>query len=259
MPIIKFKTRDEIPEGLKGTETEADGGFTVKVVAQSKLDEFRDNNTALAQERDALKNKVAAYAALGDDPAKLGTEVAALRAVDQQVKDGKLKGSDAVDAAVAARLQASKEDFERQLRESATRAAAAEKAAADAVNELKRSIIDRAVTQAVLDKDSGLNPAALPDILTRAYNTYVVGEGNKLVAKNGDNVIYGADGATPMQPKEWLGKLVQEAPHFAKPSAGGGATGGEGGQKFAGMSQEAFLKLPAAERMAKFRAAQAGK
>jgi len=259
MPTITFKTRDEIPEGLKGTETEANGVFTVKVVSQAKLDEFRDNNLAIARERDELKNKVAAYASLGDDPAKVASEYAALKAIDQQVKDGKLKGTDAIEQTVNQRLQSAREEYERKIREAADRAAAAESKALEADTKLKRSIIDRAVTQAVLDKDSGLNPAALPDILTRAYATYVVGEGDKLVAKNGDVVIYGSDGISPMQPKEWLGKLVQEAPHFAKPSAGGGATGGEAGKQFGGLSQEAFNKLPPAERIAKYRAAQAGK
>lgn len=255
MPDIKFKTRDEIPEGLKGTEKEADGGFVVKVVAQSKLDEFRDNNLAIARERDEYKNKVTAYAALGDDPAKLADELSALRTVDQSVKDGKLKGSDAIAAEVSARLKAQEDGYKTQIGNLTKERDAAAAARAESDAKFKRSIIDRAVTEAVLAKDSGLNPAALPDILTRAYGTYVVGDGDKLVAKNGDTIIYGADGVNPMQPNEWLKKLGESAPHFLKPSAGGGAAGSEGSGKFAGMSQEAFLKLSPSERITKYREA----
>jgi len=95
------------------------------------------------------------------------------------------------------------------------------------------------------------NPAALPDILSRAASTFVVQPDGSIIPKRGDTVVYGADGVTPMTVKEWLTKLVQEAAYLGKPSTGGGANGtvpGGAGQKY-GMSDAAFNALPAQERI----------
>jgi hypothetical protein len=100
-----------------------------------------------------------------------------------------------------------------------------------------------------MSKDSGANPEALPDILSRASRTFTVTEKGQVVAMDGDAVLYGADGATPMSPREWLGKVIEEAPYLSKSSAGGGAAGNRGDEKFGGMSADEFNKLSPQRRM----------
>lgn len=259
MPDIKYTKKEDIPEGLREFAKEADGGFIVAVVPKSKLDEFRDNNLTIARERDELKNKVIAYAEMvGDDPVKARETVATLKAIDQQVKDGKLKGSEAIEAEVNRRVAETKSNFENQLAQAGARLTEATAKAGDFENKFKRSTVDREITNAVLHPESGINPAALPDVLTRAYGFYTVQEDGRLVAKQGDNVVYGADGVTPMPPKEWLSKVLEQAPYLGKQSAGGGASGASGKTSYGGLSQTDFDKLPAVDRLTLARTA-AGK
>lgn len=249
MPKLTYDSKDAIPEGFADFAKEEDGKWSIDVVPKGKLDGFRENNISLSKERDSLKDLLDSVKKVtGDDLDKLADELAELRAVDQQVKDGKLKGSSAVEAEVANRLKAAKEEYERQVASKAQEATAL-KAERDETNmKLANSYVSSAVTQAVLASDSALNPEAMPDILTRAGKVFVV-ENDKLVAKKDGAVIYGADGVSPLSPKEWLNKLVEEAPYLAKPSHGGGAAGGEKKGAPGGLTKEAFNKLPPAERI----------
>lgn len=257
MPDIKFKTKDEIPEELRGDAKEVDGGFAVNVVPKARLDEFRDKNIAVMQERDGLKAKVTLYASLvGEDPEKFKGELESLRSVEQQVKDGKLTASKSIDEEVSRRLNEGKAGYETQIRTLATERDNERRAREQSETKFRRSIIDREITSAALSGEAGINPSALTDILTRAHAVFHVGENDALVPKKGDTIIYGSDGVNPMAPKEWLKKLVQEAPHFAKPSSGGGAAGGSNAE-FGGMSQEAFLKLSPTARLDLARKAKA--
>lgn len=249
MADLKFASKDEVPEDLRDYAKEDNGKWVVSVAPKAKLTEFRDNNISLAQERDRLKAANEVFAKLGDDPEKLAREMAELRETAQLVKDGKLKGSDAVEAAVAERVKAAKEAFDAQRVDLATKLSASEARAKEIDGKYRRSIVDREITNAVLAEDSGINPAALPDVLARAYSTYQVTDEGKLVAKNGDTVVYGQDGVTPMKPKEWLGKVLENSPYLGKQSAGGGANGGDGKGAKHGMSDAEFDKLSPVEKI----------
>lgn len=258
MPEIKFKTKDAFPEGLRELAVEKDGEFVVDVVPKSKLDEFRNNNITLSQENVGLKNKVEALSTIvGDDPEKFKSELSDLRTVSQQVKDGKLKGSTEITAELERRTAEMKNGYETQLRELGGKLQTSEKAFGDLKTEFDRSKIDQLVTSAVLAEDSGINPAALHDVLTRAHGVYRVNKDGKVVAMQGDTVIYGADGVTPLPPKEWLGKVIAEAPYLAKSSAGGGANGGNV-SKDGGFNSPEFQKLPPAERIKRYRQSAKG-
>lgn len=255
MALITYSARADIPEDLAEFAKEADGKFTVDVGPKAKINEFRDNNIALKQERDGLKAKLEVFSGLGDDPSKVLDELKTLREVDQLVKDGKLKGSDAITAEVERRLKETREKHEAQIRDLTNKVGAAEQKATQADQKWRVSVLDQRITNAVLAEDSNVNPAALPDILSRARSLYSVSDDGKLVPKQGDTVVYGADG-DPMQPKEWLTKVVQDAPYLGKSSAGGGADGGTG-KEFGGMSQEAWNKLSPEQRISLHRQAQA--
>lgn len=249
MPKLTYDNKAAIPEGFEEFAKEEDGKFVIDVVPKGKLDSFRENNINLSKERDALTAQMEQVNKItGGDLQKLQGELDKLRAVDQQVKDGKLKGSDAVEAEVTKRVQASREEYERQVGEKAKelQEATAER---DALRtDLTKTRVDSAVTMAAMAADSVVNTAALPDVLTRAHKLFTY-EGDKLVAKKDGAVIYGQDGVTPLQPNEWLGKLVEEAPYLAKPSQGGGAAGGSNKNVPGGLSSDDFNKLPAQERI----------
>lgn len=252
MPDIKYASQDAIPEGLRdyATKDEASGEFVVKVAPAAKLAEFRDNNTNLLKERDQLKNVVSRFSSVvGENPDEFAEELTRLRQVDQSVKDGKLKGNEAVEREVNTRVKQMEESYQEQIKKLSNDLQAVAQERQSAEQKYRSSVLDREITNAVLAKDSGANPEALPDILARASRVFSVNEKGQVIAMDGDAVIYGSDGVSPMGAREWLGKVIEEAPYLSKASAGGGAAGNRGDEKFGGMAEAEFLKLPPQKRM----------
>lgn len=261
MPNITFDTLESVPEGLREYAKVVDGKHVVEVVPGVKLDEFRTNNVNLSKARDELAATLGKLKPhIGESVEEFLTRLKELETTAAQVKDGKLKGTDAIEAEVNNRVSTMKTGYENQLTEAARRAAEAEQRAAAADEKFNRSIVERGVTEAVVNEKSGALPSALHDILTRAYRVFQVAESGKLVAKDGDAIIYGADGVSPMTPMEWMTKLRTEAPHLFKGSNGGGATGNAGSKaEYGGMTEAAFKALPAAQRLAIYHANKAKK
>lgn len=251
MPVITFESKDKIPEGLQDHANEENGVFLINVVPKAKLDEFRENNISLAEERDRLKSTVDRFSAIGsiEQLEELNTELETLRDLDQKVKDGKLKPGDDFERELENRVRSMRESLEAQLAE-------AEKRNKEQASQIKAgderynsTIIERHVTDAALKEGSGVNTSAIPDILARARSVFKVNENGEVVPMRGDTIIYGEDGATPMTSAEWLGSLKKDAPHFFKDNSGGGAGGSDDTKYPNGMSKEEFNKLPASERL----------
>ena len=253
MPELIYDSIDQVPEGLKDDAKKNDNGqFVVKVVAQAKLDEFRATNITVSKARDdlaAILGKVKPF--IGEDPDAFVARLTELEGIATKVKDGSLKGSDAITTEVDNRVKAMRDDFQRQLSEQAQKAALAEGKSSDWEKRFHRTIVDRAVTDAVVNPASGALPDALEDILQRASNVFSVTNDNKIVAKDGEATRYGSDGATPMTPLEWLSDLRKKAPYLFKGSSGGGANG-NGGDKFSstlGLAPAEFAKLSPEARL----------
>lgn len=252
MPDIVFESEEKIPEGLREYAKKLeDGTVVVKVAPAVKLDEFRNKNIELSKERDTLTDFVSkAKPVFGDDLDAFQAEIAELRKTAQLVKDGKLQGSAEVEAEILRRVESMKKNFESQLSEKAKEAADAKKQVNLIDSKYRQTKIDRYVTDAVLDDKNGADPRALNDILKHAYNVFKVREDESIVPMEGEAIIYGSDGATPMTPSEWLAKLREGAPYFFKNSNGGGATGGQGPKKIGNLSKEDFDKLSGAQKLA---------
>lgn len=255
MATLTYASKNEVPSDLQEFAKEQDGKWIVDVAPRAKLTEFRDKNIEAFKERDALKDQIAAYAALGNDPTKVVEELKALREQDKLVKDGKLKTSDAVQRGIDDGVKAKESAWQAMIDAAEAKAAAAVQAATVATSKYRDGILVQRITNAVLADDSNVNPTALPDVLSRARSLFQVTDEEKLVAKRGDTVVYGADG-DPMQPKEWLTKVLAEAPYLSKTASGGGAIGSEE-KVYGGMSKEAFNKLTPEERLTIARAAKA--
>ena len=244
MPNITFASLEEVPDGLKEHAKQTDGKFVINVVPEARLIEFRENNIRISQERDGLASIFGKLKPIvGDDIDGFMTQHGELSRIAQQVKDGKLQASDAIATEVENRVAQMKTGYESQLVQKSTEAATWQTKAADAETKFNRSIIERAVTDAVVSEKSGANPGALSDIITRANRVFQVGADGKLIAKDGEAIIYGADGTSPMTPMEWMGKLRNEAPYLFKNSNGGGASGGNSANGLGGLSQADIAKL----------------
>jgi hypothetical protein len=254
MPDVTFSNLDLIPvelqEGLKPND---DGTYVINLVPNSKLKEFRDNNVTISKERDDLKLANAGFLKIvGNDAAAFSTELISLRETNQKVQDGQLtdKGdiAETVKARVAEQVESMKKSYEDQLKIVGVELASAKELGTIAETKFKRTLIDRAITEAVLDEQSGANPQALAPILRDAYEIFVVEDDGSVVPKNGDAIIYGNNGTDPMTSSEWLDKLKAKSPFYFKPSKGGGGGGGDN-KNLGGFSREDFNKLSPQQKL----------
>lgn len=250
MPILSYESLEAVPEGLKDDAKEDGDKFTVNVTPMSKLEEFRNNNNTLLKKENDYKAALEGFGEIvGDDIEAFKAELSEMKALKQQHEDGKFKGNDAVQAEVTKRVTAVNEDHKAQLAEFGKKLQEAERRGDAAEKSLDDSKIDRAITEAVMHKESGMRSEAIQDIMTRARDVWSVDKDTgKLIATNGETTLYGADGVTLMTPLEWMAKVRETAPHLAIPSEGGGAAGGSD-TNLGGMSSDDFQKQDPTERI----------
>lgn len=112
---------------------------------------------------------------------------------------------------------------------------------------------DATLSSAVRDAaiKAGVEPTAVDDIVLRAKASGfgVDDDGNPVMLDGKGEPVIGKDGASKLQPLEWVEGLREKAPHLWPKAAGGGAGGG--GQ--APDSKKKFAELTEAERTALYR------
>lgn len=252
MPILQFDTLDLVPEGLREHAKPVEGTdkVSVNVIPQAKIDEFRDNNIKLSKERDELLAQLEPLKGIvGDDAAAFAASLEELRATSQRVKDGELKEGRAIEEALTKRTEELRRSLEERIQAEGKEKAAWRQKHDDLDRKFKQSLVMAAVKDACVLGDAGVETAAIGDITQRALSIFSADDHGKITPYSGDAPIYGADGVTPMTPKEWLVKLKEEAPYFFKGSSGGGA-GGDQVHKVHGRTQEQLKSMTAAERLA---------
>jgi hypothetical protein len=124
-----------------------------------------------------------------------------------------------------------------------TRADKAEKKAA--------SLAKRALGGVLLDATKGALAEAKEDILLRGERVWSLDDDGNPVAMNGDEVVLGKDGKTPLTPIEWAESLRETAPHLWPKAQGSNAPGGNSSSRTTGQD---IFKLPARERLTAARA-----
>lgn len=250
MPSITYASKEEIPQGLQEFATENDeGGFVVKVVPEAKLDEFRNKNIELSKQIETTGPVLARIKQIaGEDFDAFETDVQGLRDIKRRVDDGELKTNDQIEQAVADRINKVREGYEANEKAERQKRVDAEGRVQTLQQRLDQTEIRHGVTNVVIHPESGVRPEALPDILERAYKLFKIVDG-KSVPMNGESTIYGANGADPMSYVEWLVKLRDEAPHYFKGNAGGGADGSKSTKK-GGFTQAEIDKMTPAQKLA---------
>jgi len=210
MPLkYKFATKQEIPAEHQSFYVERDGAWLLDadgVVSQSKLDEFRQNNITLTNQLKRFEGiDPDAVRQLADDKRKL--EEAA------QIKAGE------VDKVIEARLKAARADWDKS----------------HGVVVAERDVLTGRLTAIQIDQavvteatKRGLRPTAIPDITSRARQTFKLVNGvPQAFDSDGQTARMGKDG--PMTLAEWVDALVSDAPHLFEANAGSGAAGSGGG------------------------------
>lgn len=231
MPIFTFDTLEQIPEALRSFAKAEGDRVQINLVAQEKLDEFRETNISLVKERDEFKTRLEVLEPIvGEDPTAFSQALTELRATAQRVQDGQLTDSRKIEEEVIRRTEDMKKTLEEQIRAAQKEGSNWKTKAGEIESVYKRTLVNSAVKDAAIDPEAGVQPHAIPDILSRAQGVWRAQDDGRVLAFQGDLQLYGADGGSPLTPKEWIAKLKEEAPHFFKGTNGGGA-GGDGGQR----------------------------
>jgi hypothetical protein len=204
---FKYASKGEVPAEHQSFYVERDGAFYLDAEgdgSKAKLEEFRQNNIALA-------NQLKRFEGIDPDAVRQLAEEKRKLEEAAQIKAGE------VDKVLAARLKAELDKVHAPV--------VAER---DALHGRLTAIqIDQAVVNEATKR--GLRATAIPDITSRARMTFKLVDGVPQ-AFDGERIRTGKDGVSPMTLAEWVDALVSDAPHLFEANAGGGAAGsGSGG------------------------------
>jgi hypothetical protein len=213
---FKYSSKDEIPAELVALYAEREGAWQLDcdgVADKAKLDEFRNNNTALLKQLAEHKQRFD-----GIDP----DEVRKLAEEKQRLEEERQLKAGELDKVVENRIKGLKADWDKQV--------ATLTSEREALNARLTAIqIDQGVITAATKR--GLRPTAIADITARARSVFKLVNGSpRAFEADGQTVRYGRDGVTPMTLEEWVDAQVSDAPHLFETNAGGGAaSNGSGG------------------------------
>lgn len=228
MPKTVIEKAEDVPAELKSHYEEKDGKFYLKLegevpeleTVKGQLASFRDNNRSLNEKLVAAAETLKKFD--GVDPAlysKLKQQVEDFTKKTGATDPGDVEAR--INAAVAAQVKAATEPLIAQVATLSNEKKAADQKLAE--RDLEKILRDAAGPAGIID-------TAMPDFLARGKSLFVL-EGGVAVPKRNDSTVFSKKDVTkPMSPTEWIETdLSKEAPHFFKPSKGGGAPGTGGG------------------------------
>lgn len=201
---------DEAPEAVRSMYKEQDGKYVLDVegvVPKARLDEFRNNNIALQQQLDKLKDV---------DPVKYRE----LMLLQNKIKERELIDKGELDQVVNLRTENMRKAHEETLGDLNSRLSKAE-------SKLSVLMIDNVAKGEAIKL--GVLQTAVDDIILRTRSQFVIHEGAPVIKDSNGQVVYGKDGKTPMSIQEWMVDLKKSAPHLFQGSVGSGAGGGNRG------------------------------
>lgn len=130
-----------------------------------------------------------------------------------------------IDTVLTKRTDRMKADYDKKLQaEAEAKARALSKADKLAARTLAGALRDAAIK-------TGALPEAMDDIVLRAGSVWRLNDDGEPVAINGDEVILGKDGKTPLSPMEWAESLRETAPHLWPKAQGTNAPGSGSGPR----------------------------
>lgn len=233
MPKIVLPNVDAFSEEDRAHATRnEDGSYTIDVRPTQVITEFRENNLKYKQDldnRDATLKNIAKFfdMEIADvkelDETAIGNMVTEMKAIKQQVADGKLVADSSLEAAIAQRVQEHKTESENRIRDLNTELNKRDTKLKGLAAEMDDYVRTQEISMAVMDPKSDVRPEALPDILARARPAFKVDGNKKLIPIDAEGrTVYGPDAQNPLTVQEWLRGTLDKAPHFSKTSRGGG-------------------------------------
>lgn len=244
-----YATEPEIPTELRAFYVERDGAFHLEL--DPPVEDVTGLKTALENERrlrrDAerqtldLKSKFE-----GIDP----DEVKQLRDRVKGLDDAEIYDKHGIDALVTKRTETMKAEHDRIVRAKDTEIQKWQQQSGEFDKHWRQDRIKTALLDAVTK--AGVYEKAVDDAVQRGLSVFTdLDDQGSVIARKGEDILYGKDGINPLSPAEWILGLKSsgQAPHLWPASAGGGAPALHG----SGTHGIDWSKLPPAERLNKFR------
>jgi len=227
----------QIPENLKPVVQ-----GMIEAAVNEQVSGLKAKNGELIGKEKELKATLAQFE--GIDPEAVRTILK--RFVDDEeaglIKQGKL------DEVLNKRTERMAADWDKKVK--------AESARADKLKAKADKLAERAMAESIIkaSQKAGALPEATEDIVLRAKGAgWTIDDDGNVVAMNGDTIVFGKDGKTPLTPEEWAASLRENAPHLWPRAQGSGAMGTNGAAK----GSPDFSKLPPEARITAHRAQQA--
>ncbi len=189
----------------------------IRAAVEKEVAGLKAKNGELIQSNKALKESLTQFD--GIDP----QAVKSILAKFANDEEAALIAKGDIDTVLTKRTERMKSEYDKQVQ--AAKKEAERLAAANA------KLADRALSEAIMKAASkaGALPEAMEDIVYRAKAAgFRVNADGEVVAMNGDDIVLGKDGKTPLTAIEWAESLRDNASHLWPKAQGTGAVGSPG-------------------------------
>jgi hypothetical protein len=248
-----YESSTEVPTGLQEHYSERDGRWVLTL--DPPMEDVSGLKGALDSERrlrrESEKQVIDLKARFeGFDP----EEVVRLRDRVKGLDDADVYDKQGIEALVARRTESMKVEHDRQTKAMEREITQLRDSVTTTDKRWRQDRIKTALLSAVTT--AKVDEPAIIDAVQRGLSVFTdLDDRGEVVAKSGEDVLYGKDGVHPLTPNEWIASLKAsgEASHLWRSSSGGGAPAHHG----PGVNNIDYSKLPPAERMTLFREHQA--
>lgn len=249
-----YDNQTEIPQGLQEHYVDRDGRWILQTDPQ--IEDVSGLKSALDKERGLRRD---AEKTMTDMKVQFeGVDPAEYRKLQERVKgldDVEVYDRQGIEALVTKRTESMKTEHERQIGSKDREIAQLRTQASDADKRWRQDRIRTALLDAVTKH--GVYEKAVDDAVARGLGIFSdLDDQGQVVAKKGEDLVYGKDGINPLRPDEWISTLKTsgQAPHLWPPSSGSG-TPAYHGSNGGGIDWNSITNP--AERMTRFREWQA--
>lgn len=209
-------------EGGEGSGGQSQITPEVQTLIDQQVAGLKAKNSELIQSTKAHKAEMEAMKAQFE-----GVDIDAVKGLLKRAghdEETRMLAEGKVDEVFSRRTDRMKQDYDKQFQ--------AKDGELKRYQQANQKLSQRALSDAVAKAavKAGALHTALDDIVLRAQHSgWGVNEDGEVIARKGDEVLYGKDGKTPLTAEEWADSLREVAPHLFQQPSGTGAPGSGGG------------------------------
>lgn len=230
---------DDTGQGSGGGGGGDDLQAQIRAAVEKEVAGLKSKNQELIGQNKTLKESLSRFDGIDPDAVS-----AMLKRFADDEEAGLIKAGK-IDEVLTKRTERMKSEYDKQVKAAQTES--------ERLKAANARLADRALSEAIMKAASkaGALPEAMEDIVYRAKAAgFRVNADGEVVSMNGDDIVLGKDGKTPLTAIEWAESLRDNAPHLWPRAQGTGALGSSGNAGARTMKREAFNALKPAQRAA---------